>query len=157
MAKFGRVLTAMVTPFDENLQLDLAQAKILAQRLVETGSDGLVVAGTTGESPTLTPEEKISLFRAVVDAVGGRATVIARKDSDQYAFYRGQTELLPAPTPSAAPQVPADKKPQAAGEDRRELLRGLQESNTLLQQQQIENLRQNYQQQRKGVEASKAF
>ena len=93
----------------------------------------------------------------IADGIQGRATVIARKDSDQYAFYRGQTELLPAPTPSAAPQVPVDKKPQAAGEDRRELLRGLQESNTLLQQQQIENLRQNYQQQRKGVEASKAF
>jgi hypothetical protein len=93
----------------------------------------------------------------IADGIQGRATVIARKDSDQYAFYRGQTELLPAPTPSAAPQAPAEKKPQAAAEDRRELLRGLQESNILLQQQQIENLRQNYQQQRKGVEASKAF
>lgn len=77
MVKFGRVLTAMVTPFDEHLQVDLGQTKLLAQRLVETGSDGVVVAGTTGESATLKPEEKIALFRAVVDAIGGRATVIA--------------------------------------------------------------------------------
>lgn len=95
----------------------------------------------------------------IADGIQGRATVIARKDSDQYAFYRGQTELLPVPTSSAAPapQRPAERKPQAAGEDRRELLRSLQESNTMLQQQQIENLRRNYQQLRKGVEASEAF
>ncbi len=77
MLRPGRVLTAMVTPFDRDLQLDLTQAGILAQRLVESGSDGLVVAGTTGESPTLTHQEKLELFRVVVDAVGGRATVIA--------------------------------------------------------------------------------
>jgi len=93
----------------------------------------------------------------VADGIQGRATVIARKESDQYAFYRGQTDLLPAPPQPAQPPAPTDKKPQAAGEERRELLKGLQESNIMLQQQQIENLRQNYQQQRKGVEASKAF
>ena len=77
MSKFGRVLTAMVTPFDRDLQVDLTQAGILAQKLVETGSDGLLIAGTTGESPTLTHQEKIALFRVVVEAVGGRASVIA--------------------------------------------------------------------------------
>ncbi|MGQ9778545.1 MAG: 4-hydroxy-tetrahydrodipicolinate synthase [Bacillota bacterium] len=77
MVRFGRVLTAMVTPFDEELQIDLGQTKLLAQRLVETGSDGVVVAGTTGEAATLRPEEKLTLFRTVVDAIGGRATVIA--------------------------------------------------------------------------------
>jgi len=77
MLEFGRVLTAMVTPFDHDLQVDLTQAGILAQRLVEAGADGLVVAGTTGEAPTLGPQEKLALFRVVVEAVGGRATVIA--------------------------------------------------------------------------------
>lgn len=77
MADFGRVLTAMVTPFDKDGSLNLTQAKKLARYLVENGSDGLVVAGTTGESPTLTKEEKIALFEAVVEEVGGKATVIA--------------------------------------------------------------------------------
>lgn len=77
MADFGRVLTAMVTPFDKDGGLNLPQAKKLARYLVENGSDGLVVAGTTGESPTLTKEEKIALFEAVVEEVGGKATVIA--------------------------------------------------------------------------------
>jgi 4-hydroxy-tetrahydrodipicolinate synthase len=75
--KFGKLLTAMVTPFDENLEVDYQKAQELAVRLVESGSDGVVVAGTTGESPTLTKKEKMGLFKAVVEAIGGRATVIA--------------------------------------------------------------------------------
>lgn len=77
MVKFGKVLTAMVTPFDGNLQVNYQAAQELAVRLIDSGSDGLVVAGTTGESPTLTKKEKVALFKAVVEAVGGRATVIA--------------------------------------------------------------------------------
>ncbi|MGE5577687.1 MAG: 4-hydroxy-tetrahydrodipicolinate synthase [Syntrophothermus sp.] len=77
MARFGRVLTAMVTPFDDNLQVDYVQAARLAERLVATGSDGIVVAGTTGESPTLSKEEKLKLFAAVAEAVGGKCSVIA--------------------------------------------------------------------------------
>lgn len=77
MEKFGSVLTAMVTPFDSNLAVDYEQAARLAEHLADNGSDGVVVAGTTGESPTLTVEEKLALFRAVVEAVGGRITVIA--------------------------------------------------------------------------------
>ncbi|MEW6574486.1 MAG: 4-hydroxy-tetrahydrodipicolinate synthase [Bacillota bacterium] len=76
-ADFGRVLTAMVTPFDKDGALNLDQARKLARHLVENGSDGLVVAGTTGESPTLSKEEKASLFQAVVEEIGGKATVIA--------------------------------------------------------------------------------
>ncbi len=68
-ARFGRVVTAMVTPFDERGDLDLDAAAELANWLVETGSDGLVLAGTTGESPTLTDAEAVALFRRV------RATV----------------------------------------------------------------------------------
>ena len=74
---FGRVLTAMVTPFDRDLAVNYAQARKLARHLVQSGSDGLVVAGTTGESPTLTKEEKVELFRVVVEEVGGEAIVLA--------------------------------------------------------------------------------
>jgi len=76
MRDFGTVLTAMVTPFDAEGEVDFARAAALADRLVATGSDGLVVAGTTGESPTLTHQEKLDLFRCVVDTVGGRVPVI---------------------------------------------------------------------------------
>jgi 4-hydroxy-tetrahydrodipicolinate synthase len=74
---FGRVITAMVTPFDSDGALDLERARELAQYLVANGSDGLVLAGSTGESPTLSFEEKRDLFGAIVDAVGGRADIIA--------------------------------------------------------------------------------
>jgi 4-hydroxy-tetrahydrodipicolinate synthase len=76
-APFGRVLTAMVTPFRDDGGLDLAGAARLADHLVEQGCDGLVVSGTTGESPTTTDAEKEHVLRAVLDAVGDRATIIA--------------------------------------------------------------------------------
>ena len=74
---FGRVLTAIVTPFNKDLTVNYNQMRKLARHLVQSGSDGLVVTGTTGESPTLTKEEKIELYRVVVEEVGGEATVIA--------------------------------------------------------------------------------
>src|SRR4051812_41454773 len=74
---FGAVLTAMVTPFDADGDLDLEAAQRLAAHLVEHGNDGLVVSGTTGESPTTTDAEKEALLRAVLEAVGDRATVVA--------------------------------------------------------------------------------
>ncbi|MDQ3403743.1 MAG: 4-hydroxy-tetrahydrodipicolinate synthase [Actinomycetota bacterium] len=73
---FGRVLTAMVSPFDAAGVLDLDRAQALAQHLVELGNDGLIVNGTTGESPTTSDKEKSDLLRAVVEAVGDRATVV---------------------------------------------------------------------------------
>jgi 4-hydroxy-tetrahydrodipicolinate synthase len=76
-APFGRVLTAMVTPFTAEGALDLDRAQALAERLVGQGNDGLVISGTTGESPTTSDAEKDALLRAVVDAVGDRATVVA--------------------------------------------------------------------------------
>jgi len=73
----GEVLTAIVTPFDPEGRVDLDRFRALARHLVENGSDGLVVTGTTGESPTLSDDEKESLWRTAVDEVGGRATVVA--------------------------------------------------------------------------------
>ena len=80
MPKFGRVLTAMVTPFTDSGDLDLEEASRLARWLVENGNDGLVIAGTTGESPTLTHDEQIALIEAVVEAVD--APVIAGTGSN---------------------------------------------------------------------------
>ncbi|GAU70008.1 dihydrodipicolinate synthase [Streptomyces sp. NBRC 110611] len=74
---FGRVLTAMVTPFTADGALDLDGAQRLATQLVDAGNDGLVLNGTTGESPTTTDAEKAQLVRAVVDAVGDRAFILA--------------------------------------------------------------------------------
>jgi 4-hydroxy-tetrahydrodipicolinate synthase len=76
-APFGRVLTAMVTPFTRDGGLDLDGAQKVASYLVDQGSDGLVVSGTTGESPTTTLDEDGRLLSAVLEAVGHRATVVA--------------------------------------------------------------------------------
>ncbi|HYP24165.1 MAG TPA: 4-hydroxy-tetrahydrodipicolinate synthase [Actinomycetota bacterium] len=76
-ARFGQLITAMVTPFASDGALDPKAARRLAGHLVDHGSDGLVVAGTTGESPTLSHAEKLELFEAVLAEVGDRATVIA--------------------------------------------------------------------------------
>jgi 4-hydroxy-tetrahydrodipicolinate synthase len=74
---FGRLLTAMVTPFAPNNQIDFEQTTKLIEYLLDNGTEGLIVAGTTGESPTLTHEEKVQLFNHVVKVVGNRVPVIA--------------------------------------------------------------------------------
>ena len=79
---FGRILTAMVTPLNDKLEVDFEQAKRLAQYLVKHGSDGIVVCGTTGESPTVTDDEKVQLFRVVKEAVGPMRTVLANVGSN---------------------------------------------------------------------------
>jgi 4-hydroxy-tetrahydrodipicolinate synthase len=76
-ARLGTVLTAMVTPFGPDGSLDLAAAKKVATHLVDAGCDGLVVFGTTGESPTTTDDEKVALLATVLEAVGDRARIIA--------------------------------------------------------------------------------
>ena len=76
-ARLGTVLTAMVTPFAPDGSVDTVTAARLATRLVDSGCDGLVVSGTTGESPTTTDAEKLTLLRAVLEAVGDRARIIA--------------------------------------------------------------------------------
>lgn len=79
---FGRLVTAMVTPFDSNLGVDLGRAKELAQRLVDDGNEGLVVCGTTGESPTLSKDEKLSLFSGIRQALPASVKVIAGTGSN---------------------------------------------------------------------------
>ncbi|MGW7538525.1 4-hydroxy-tetrahydrodipicolinate synthase [Amycolatopsis sp. NPDC054798] len=89
---FGRVLTAMATPFDRAGALDVKRAQELAEYLVDLGNDGLVVNGTTGESPTTTDQEKAALIRAVVEAVGDRATVVAGAGTNNTAHSIEQAQ-----------------------------------------------------------------
>ena len=77
MVEIGRLITAMITPFDEQGEVDYDEAKRLAVALVDSGSDGLVITGTTGETPTLTTEEKLRLYEATKSAVRDRAAIIA--------------------------------------------------------------------------------
>ncbi|MBM3945078.1 MAG: 4-hydroxy-tetrahydrodipicolinate synthase [SAR202 cluster bacterium] len=77
MAELGRLLTAMITPFDEKGQVDYKEAGRLANALVDSGSDGLVLSGTTGESPALSGDEKLRLYAEVKKAVGKRASIVA--------------------------------------------------------------------------------
>ena len=77
MAEIGRLLTAMVTPFDDKGEVDFEQAKKLAHALLDSGSDGVVLSGTTGESPTLTTGEKMRLFAEVKESIGDKGVVIA--------------------------------------------------------------------------------
>lgn len=82
MTELGRLFTAMVTPFDKEGRVDYEQMKRLSLALLDSGSDGLVVSGTTGERSTLTDEEQLKLFAAVKEAVGGRGTVMAGTGSN---------------------------------------------------------------------------
>ncbi|MDQ0482912.1 4-hydroxy-tetrahydrodipicolinate synthase [Guptibacillus hwajinpoensis] len=79
---FGKVLTAMVTPFDRKGYIDFAKTEQLINYLVKNGTDGLVVAGTTGESPTLSSEEKVALFKHSVEIADGRVPIIAGTGSN---------------------------------------------------------------------------
>lgn len=82
MNHFGRVLTAMITPFDANGQVDYAIAEALAVHLIHHGTDALIICGTTGESPTLTWDEEYQLFQVIQQAVAGKAKVIAGTGSN---------------------------------------------------------------------------
>ena len=114
MARFGRVLTAMITPFDHDGALDLDGAAKLASWLVEQGNEGLVVAGTTGESPTLTHEEQIELVRTVCQAVA--VPVIAGAGSNDTRAAIELTEQATAAGASAILSVtPYYNRPSQAG------------------------------------------
>jgi 4-hydroxy-tetrahydrodipicolinate synthase len=109
-------MTAMATPFGQDGALDVEAARRLARHLVEHGSHGLVVAGTTGESPTLSDHEKLELLRAVMDEVGSEATVICGTGSND---TRHSVELTGAATAAGADAVlvvtPYYNKPNPAG------------------------------------------
>ncbi len=93
----GEVLTAILTPFHADGSVDVDAFKRLANHLVDNGSDGLVVAGTTGEAPTLTDPEKLELFTAALEAVGDRATVVANTgtyDTQHSADLTGEAHDL---------------------------------------------------------------
>lgn len=93
--EFGRLITAMVTPFDGQGTVDYKQAGRLAKALAQNGSDSIVVSGTTGESPTLSSEEKLRLFEAVKEAVSSRAKVIGgtgNYDTDQSIQFTREAE-----------------------------------------------------------------
>jgi 4-hydroxy-tetrahydrodipicolinate synthase len=92
MGPFGEVITAMITPFDATGEVDYGQAWRLAEYLVDHGSEGLVIAGTTGESPTLSSDEKVALFRTAVEAVGDKAQVIAGTGTYDTAVSVGLTQ-----------------------------------------------------------------
>jgi 4-hydroxy-tetrahydrodipicolinate synthase len=87
----GSILTAMVTPFDADLAVDHGKLAELAEHLVANGSDGLVVAGTTGECPTLSDAEKTAMFRTVLEAVGDRVPVVANTGTNDTAHSVGLT------------------------------------------------------------------
>ena len=116
MTEISGVITAMATPFAEDGSLDLEAAGRLASHLVEAGSHGLVVAGTTGETPTLSDDEKLSLLRAVLDEVGERATVICGTGTND---TRHSVELTRAACRVGADAVlvvtPYYNKPNRAG------------------------------------------
>ena len=92
MAPFGTVLTAVVTPFADDGSVDFEAFTRLITWLVDHGSDGVVVSGTTGESPTLSHDEDLALYRAAVDALGGRATVIAGTGANDTAHSIEMTQ-----------------------------------------------------------------
>ena len=112
----GEVLTAIVTPFRPDGSVDRDRFRALARHLVENGSDGIVVAGTTGESPTLTDEERIDLFRLAVEEVGGEATVVAGTGTYSTAHSVHLTEAADELGVDAMLVVtPYYSKPQPAG------------------------------------------
>ena len=116
MTEIGRLLTAMITPFDAEGEVDYGQARKLAKGLVRSGSDGLVIGGTTGEAPSMTDEERLRLFGEVKDAVGNNAAVVAGTTDNN---HRKSVELSQEAEKVGADclllTVPAYNKPQQEG------------------------------------------
>lgn len=113
---FGSIITAMVTPFNDDLTVDFEAAAALAEYLVDNGSEGLVITGTTGESTTLTMEESAELYRVVMGAVGDRAYVLAGSGSNSTAEAVHLTKSAEAAGVHASLQVaPYYNKPSQEG------------------------------------------
>ena len=116
MTEIGRLITAMVTPFDEKGAVDYEQAKCLANAHLDSGSDGLVITGTTGEGPTLSAEEKIRLYAEVKEAIGSRGAVIAgTTDNDTAKSIELSAEAESVGADALLLTVPAYNKPPQEG------------------------------------------
>ena len=116
MTRIGSIVTAMITPFAENGDLNVAEAQRLARWLVDRGNDGLVVAGSTGEGMTLNSDERNELVRAVKAAVGGRASVIANVGtSDTRSTIAAAREAERAGADALLVVVPPYSKPPQSG------------------------------------------
>ena len=116
MKDLGRLITAMVTPFKETGEVDFARAKEFALALIDTGSDGLLIGGTTGESPSMNNDEKLELFKSVKDAVGNNANVIAgTTDNNTYGSIELSKEAEKLGVDEILLTVPAYNKPTQDG------------------------------------------
>ena len=116
MVEFGRLFTAMITPFDEEGKVDYGQARKLAKGLVNSGSDGLVIGGTTGEAPSMSDEEKLRLFSEVKDEVGDSAAVVAgTTDNDHRKSVALSKEAEKVGVDGLLMTVPAYNKPPQEG------------------------------------------
>ena len=116
MAEIGRLLTAMITPFDEEGEVSYEQARRLAKGLVDSGSDGLVIGGTTGEAPSMSDDEKVRLFAEVKEEVGDTAAVIAgTTDNNHRKSVALSKEAERVGADGLLLTVPAYNKPQQEG------------------------------------------
>ena len=116
MVEMGRLLTAMITPFDEDGEVDYEQARKLAKGVIDSGSDGLVIGGTTGESPSMSDEEKLRLFGEVKEAVGDRAAVVAgTTDNNHRKSVELSQEAEKVGADALLLTVPAYNKPPQEG------------------------------------------
>ena len=116
MQKIGRLLTAMVTPFDADGEIDYKQARKLASALLSSGSDGLVIGGTTGEAPSMSDEEKIKLYAEVKEEIGDKGSVIAgTTDNNHRKSIKLSKEAENVGADGLLLTVPAYNKPQQEG------------------------------------------
>jgi 4-hydroxy-tetrahydrodipicolinate synthase len=116
MAELGRLLTAMVTPFTEDGEVDYARAGVLAKAILKSGSDGLVIGGTTGEAPSMSDDELIQLFTAVKQAIGEDGAIIAgTTNNNTRASIALSREAEKAGVDALLLTVPAYNKPTMGG------------------------------------------
>ena len=116
MAEIGRLLTAMITPFDSEGEVDYGQARKLAKGLANSGSDGLVIGGTTGESPSMSDDEKVRLFAEVKEVVGDSVSVVAgTTDNNHRKSVALSKEAERVGADALLLTVPAYNKPQQEG------------------------------------------
>ena len=116
MVEMGRLLTAMITPFDEEGEIDYGQARKLAKGIIDSGSDGVLIGGTTGESPSMSDDEKLRLFGEVKEEVGDRAAVMAgTTDNNHRKSIELSKEAEKVGVDSLLLTVPAYNKPPQEG------------------------------------------